>query len=353
MEHFFSGCESWMEVPLPDAPAENADASVVETAPEVPKIDQEIAASEMLAVHMAELDRMTAYISKYGIDRSFLKLCNFNNRLADLYHLTLPAVESIEVRGDPRSPASQAALESIREGLRTVWEFIKRMCLRLIDYITALVTNVEGRCGDIINSYTSLKRDIEMAQRDHKVCNKSKEFTFNSDTKKTSENIKVLSDCLAELKKHITEDPAVLIDDNGRAVQRVTEPRAFFDKQLQQASASHNATGNIKTTHNADSVTPTELLAIITAAKTGAEMIQKFYREEKTDWRHCISQIRIQAARAQSEGRDESAKALRQTATDAAKLFRATAKQAEETLSDSSRAIKFAKFWVKNLTDKQ
>ena len=355
MEHFFSGCESWMEVPLPDAPAEDADASVVEAAPEVPKIDQEIAASEMLAVHMAELDRMTAYIGKYGVDRSFLRLCNFNNRLADLYHLTLPASESIEVRGDPRSPASQAALESIREDIRTIWEFIKRMCLRLIDYITAMVTNVEGRCGDIINSYTSLKREIDMAQRDHKVCNKSKELTFKLDLKQDADINKSLSDCLVKLRKYITEDIPALVDDRGKVVERVTEPRVFIDAQLQQRTAKNHNSSSTKTEHtyNTDSVTPAELLALILLAKTGAEKVQKFYQAEKTDWRHCISQIRIQAARAQSEGRDDAAKELRQTATDAAKLFRAMAKQADETLSECSRAIKFAKFWVKNLTDKK
>ena len=229
------------------------------------------------------------------------------------------------------------------------------MCLRLIDYIAAMVTNVEGRCGDIINSYTSLKREIDMAQRDHKVCNKSKEFKFRFDAKKTSERIKTLSDCLVKLKKCIIEDPAVLVDDNGKVVQRVTEPRAFINDQLQKLTASYNATvnSNAKMTYNAESVTPVELLVIITAAKMGAETIQKFYREGKTDWRHCISQIRIQAARAQSEGRNEAAKELRQTATDAAKLFRGVAKEADEALSESSRAIKFAKFWVKNLTDKK
>ena len=159
---FFAGLEAFME----DNPVE-ASASVSikpeEHIEEVTEADaaateqgelntemQEISdKTEMVFAKFDELGRMIAHVEKYGVDRSFLSLCNHNNMLSNTIGMNLPACESFDSVGSSTSAVSIAALEGLKEVASKVWEFIKRMCLRMKDWIVRIVKLYDVRLNSV------------------------------------------------------------------------------------------------------------------------------------------------------------------------------------------------------------
>lgn len=86
-----------------------------------------------------QLFTMIDYIKRYGVNRSFLSLCNYDNILNDSFNLNLPACESFDAVGSPQAPESIAALESLGEIAITAWEHIKKFFRRLLDYVEGAI----------------------------------------------------------------------------------------------------------------------------------------------------------------------------------------------------------------------
>ena len=159
---FFAGLEAFME----DNPVE-ASASVSiqpeEHIEEVTEADaaateqgelntemQEISdKTEMVFAKFDELGRMIAHVEKYGVDRSFLSLCNHNNMLANTIGMPLPSCETFDVVGSSSSSTSIAALEGLKEVATKIYDFIVSMCLRLKDWIVRFIKMYDLRLSSL------------------------------------------------------------------------------------------------------------------------------------------------------------------------------------------------------------
>ena len=185
---FFAGLEAFMEDNPVEAtatvsiqPEENleevseAEAAATEQGETNAEIQEETDKAEMVFAKFSELDRMIAHVEKFGVDRTFLSLCNHNNMLSNTIGMNLPACESFDSVGSPYSAVSIAALEGLKETASKVWEFIKRMCLRMKDWIVRIVkmydlrfNNVEKRAKALqkLCGINTQKRDLTDEDKD-------------------------------------------------------------------------------------------------------------------------------------------------------------------------------------------
>lgn len=168
---FFAGLEAFMEDNPVEAtatvtiqPEENleevteADAAATEQGETSAEIQEETAQAEMVFAKFGELDRMIAHVEKYGVDRSFLSLCNHNNMLSNTIGMNLPSCESFDSVGSSSSAVSIAALEGLKETASKVWEFIKRMCLRMKDWIVRIVKLYDFRFNSVEKRAKALQK---------------------------------------------------------------------------------------------------------------------------------------------------------------------------------------------------
>lgn len=168
---FFAGLEAFMEDNPVEAtatvtiqPEENleevseADAAATEQGDTNAEIQEESTQAEMVFAKFSELDRMIAHVEKYGVDRSFLSLCNHNNMLSNTIGVSLPSCESFDVAGSSSSAVSIAALEGLKETASKVWEFIKRMCLRMKDWIVRIVKLYDFRFNSVEKRAKALQK---------------------------------------------------------------------------------------------------------------------------------------------------------------------------------------------------
>jgi len=145
---FIPGLEDLVEDGAAPAPAQPETISTVDA--EIEKAEAVQAASELgamdaegekitnmtnvVSAKLDEMERMVAHIQKYGVDRSFLSLCNHDNILNQSFDLQLPSCESFDTVGDPNSIASQEALEGLKNGIRNAIEWIKKMWKKFVDW---------------------------------------------------------------------------------------------------------------------------------------------------------------------------------------------------------------------------
>lgn len=168
---FFAGLEAFMDENPVEAtatvtiqPEENleevteADAAATEQGETSAEIQEETAQAEMVFAKFGELDRMIAHVEKYGVDRSFLSLCNHNNMLSNTIGMNLPSCESFDSVGSSSSAVSIAALEGLKETASKVWEFIKRMCLRMKDWIVRIVKLYDFRFNSVEKRAKALQK---------------------------------------------------------------------------------------------------------------------------------------------------------------------------------------------------
>ena len=220
---FFAGCESWME----DAPVQEEDISIAEVIESVNQASEEIEQDHeftheidtvveqatMLAAKAAELNRMSAYIKANGVDRSFLHLCNYNNQLASL-GMRLPACESFDAVGDPKSATSQAALEGIAQGVRTVWEYIKKIIGRCVDWLARILRFSDVRRA-LINRRIAKLKEIKVANLAETSEGKDRQIP----------SLKSLQSNIAKLKG-ITDEDLKALKEYSNNVAQVAENKA-------------------------------------------------------------------------------------------------------------------------------
>ena len=157
LNSFIPGLESFMEetevsVNVSVSPEEQADAVVdqqtevaeaeeaaTETAEAEAGMDKAAAGAEMVFNKALEIDRMIAHVQRYGVDRSFLSLCNHDNILNRAFNLQLPSCESFDVVGNPNSIVSQEALEGLKNAAKSAGEWIKKMWDKFINWFAKLI----------------------------------------------------------------------------------------------------------------------------------------------------------------------------------------------------------------------
>lgn len=173
MENLFPGMEAFMEgdvevevnvgAPAPEEVVEEAEtaadeqAEVVEATDEAEDVAEQ--AEEMFA-RFDEVDRMIAHVQTYGVDRSFLSLMNYNDRLSKTFGIQLPACESFDAVGSPRSAESIACLEGLKEIAGKVWAFIKAVCSKIASYAARFVEAIRVRIGSIDGNIGRLRKAL-------------------------------------------------------------------------------------------------------------------------------------------------------------------------------------------------
>ena len=174
MENLFPGMEAFMEgdvevevnvgAPAPEEVVEEAEtaadeqAEVVEATDEAEDVAEQ--AEEMFA-RFDEVDRMIAHVQTYGVDRSFLSLMNYNDRLSKTFGIQLPACESFDAVGSPRSAESIACSEGLKEIAGKVWAFIKRVCAKIAGVAARIFEAVRVRLGSIDGNIGRLRKALE------------------------------------------------------------------------------------------------------------------------------------------------------------------------------------------------
>ena len=164
MSELFPGCEALMEdveinnnVTVPTEDAEQVEeAGVVEgetQAAETAEIEADAneteAAATAFARQFGELCNMQAHIETYGVDRTFLALCNRDNILGRAFGIQMPACESFDTVGSPYSPLSIACVEAMGDGMwdtfkkwvQKIWLKIKQFFIRIADWFREIMGN--------------------------------------------------------------------------------------------------------------------------------------------------------------------------------------------------------------------
>ena len=92
---------------------------------------------------------MQAHIETYGVDRTFLALCNRDNILGRAFGIQMPACESFDTVGSPYSPLSIACIEAMGDGMwdtfkkwvQKIWLKIKQFFIRIADWFRDIMGN--------------------------------------------------------------------------------------------------------------------------------------------------------------------------------------------------------------------
>ena len=94
---------------------------------------------------------MMSHVAKFGVDRSFLSICNSNNELATELGITLPATEDFEIYGDPNSNVSKKVMSSMESFLgfgkkeslwSKFWKWIKEIVGKILGWIKGFFSKV-------------------------------------------------------------------------------------------------------------------------------------------------------------------------------------------------------------------
>lgn len=173
----FEGMESYMNdididvsVGTDEAPAEpeevvEATETSAEEQGEVEEADAEAETTENAAEEMFarfdEVDRMMNHVETYGVDRSFLSLMNYDNRLSRSFGITLPSCESFDAVGSPMSAESIACMEGLKEIASKIWEFIKKVCSKIASLVSRIFEAVRVRVGSLDGNIGRLRRLLE------------------------------------------------------------------------------------------------------------------------------------------------------------------------------------------------
>ena len=115
-------------------------------------------AAEAFAHQFSELCALHKHIARFGVDRTFLALCNRNNILGRALNLRLPAMESFDSVGSPRSATSIACLEALSEGL---WAKFKEFISKIVRAIKNFFLKMGQWWRDISGNYETRLKQFE------------------------------------------------------------------------------------------------------------------------------------------------------------------------------------------------
>lgn len=145
LEAFLEGdvnIETNVEVPADeqaveaDVAAADEAATATEGAEVVAETEETATQAEMLAAQFDEMFAMRDHIAKFGVDRTFLSICNRNNVLGKALGIQMPACESFDAVGSPTSALSLACMEAF--SLSGMWESVKKFVKKIWERIVEL-----------------------------------------------------------------------------------------------------------------------------------------------------------------------------------------------------------------------
>ena len=196
MENLIPGFENFMEDTSVEVSVDVGDQEEVETAltaegeetaaeqaevtEAVAEEEQDAAAAEMIFRRFDEIAHMKMVAEKYGVDRTFLALCNRDDVLANQFRITLPSCESFDTVGDPRSAESQACVEGLGKVLSQIWEFIKKVCKKIKDFFVRLWDALVTRFISINGNIGRLRKAYDERQDDEKALKGNKKYTVTA-----------------------------------------------------------------------------------------------------------------------------------------------------------------------------
>ena len=247
----FPGCEAFdddinVDINTTGTPADTADAATeaedlaTEGAETQSEAEETSTAAEAFAHQFSELCALQKHIARFGVDRTFLALCNRNNILGRALNLRLPAMESFDSVGSPRSATSIACLEALSEGLwQKFKDFISRVCKAVRNFILKMTQWWNEVSG---NYETRLKKYEDFFDGSRKFKEPSDLEGFKGDWIDPTE-----IDNLKKEKKEALRG----IGDKGEAIKLVETAEKIVNAVLRTGSSSeatYGATTN-KTTH--------------------------------------------------------------------------------------------------------
>lgn len=113
---------------------DQADEAADEIKEDATKSIDEDAQMHAIMEEFDRIDKLHAHISKYGISREFAEL------YAELFtqlNLSVPSMESLNVVGSNQDTIAIACMEGLGDAAEAVWEFIKKVCQKIIEWIAA------------------------------------------------------------------------------------------------------------------------------------------------------------------------------------------------------------------------
>ena len=229
---FFAGLEAFME----DNPVEASASVIVQPEEHIEEVTEADAAAteqgelntemqeisdktEMVFAKFDELGRMIAHVEKYGVDRSFLSLCNHNNMLANTIGMPLPSCESFDVVGSSSSAVSIAALEGLKETAKKIYDFIVNMCLRMKDWIVRFVKMYDLRLSSLEKRAKALQSLAKTNKQKRELSAEDKEKLKDVEVFKLDDlenvNSKAFTDAMAKISaaKSVDEANKITIDE--------------------------------------------------------------------------------------------------------------------------------------------
>lgn len=252
LEAFLEGdvnIDTTVEVPAADA-AEEVEDAVAETVE-----GEEIAAeanetaekAEMIAAQFEELDAMRDHVAKFGVDRTFLSLCNRDGKLASALGIRMPSCESFDAVGSPTSALSIACMEafslkdmweSVKNFVKKLWEKIKAMFGRFVDWVKQLFAGLGKRIKFVkdlrANSIAKENDDVKNVKVQVADPNALKEnvadvATLVADATKQFNDLIGGTDTLDKLKAKLASDKTKRGQTTFRSVESVDEAKVYLD----------------------------------------------------------------------------------------------------------------------------
>jgi hypothetical protein len=118
---------------------------------------------------------MESHIQMYGVDRTFLNLCNYDNVLGDALGIHLPSAEAFDAVGNPQSPESIACLEGIGEYWTKLKNFVKKLWEKFKNWVARMVTMVQNWFSGSNDTYARVRKMLEVAKaKGGKISNQEK-----------------------------------------------------------------------------------------------------------------------------------------------------------------------------------
>lgn len=166
--NFIPGLESFMEDTNVDVSVEVNPAEEVEEAAAAAEDDATIEStaeaadstaeqSEMILSRFMDLENQYFHIAKYGVDRTYMRLFNQNGELNSALRINLPGCESFDATGSRTSAESIACMEGIGNVLKSIWDFLKKVAIKIGLFFKKIFNAVVSRVGDLAKNIARLK----------------------------------------------------------------------------------------------------------------------------------------------------------------------------------------------------
>lgn len=136
--------------------AEEAKEEVDESSDKAEVEDEQVS---MYCTMFDECARMYNHVKTYGVDRSFLSLCNYDNRLGRCFNITLPACEAMAAEGTPYSQESIACLEGLGETLKKAWNFVVKVVKSIGRWISDRIAAIKKWVVTQVRRFQTWRKD--------------------------------------------------------------------------------------------------------------------------------------------------------------------------------------------------